>query len=163
MGQAALSDKISEVARNMDERGRTDRGTRERRHSGRRRSGYIATIIVNLVLLYIVDHLLAWQVPFLTESFIAAQWVIALSLWAGIAGNALLLAYDAPWFRHLLKAGMNAFSFAANYTVLVIFPFDFGLVFWDQIVRLGLIIGLVVTGVVVVVEAVQALLDRRED
>ncbi|MDA8219160.1 MAG: hypothetical protein M0Z94_16265 [Dehalococcoidales bacterium] len=135
---------------------------RQTRHEGARRVGYGATVVVNLILLYIMNNLLAWHFPFLTDSFVAVLWVMNLSLLAGIVGNALLLAYDDFWFHQVVRIATNIFGFAVVYTLLVIFPFDLPEA-WDIIVRIALVAALVGIGIGTLVESVRLVFvrDRR--
>ncbi len=125
-----------------------------------RRAGYIVAIIVNVVLLIVLNNLLAWGVPFLTYSFNACLWAINLSLVVSIVGNAVLLAYDARWFRHVIQIVLDIFALVAIYVVYVIFPFAFPQAFWVFIAKLALILAMVGVIVALIVEFVKLVLNR---
>lgn len=87
-------------------------GEPRRRHKGRHKAEYVATIVVNVALIYIANNLLNWGVPFLTRSFVVPLWLINLSLSATVAANAIFLIYDAGWFyRGCGPASMSSRSF----------------------------------------------------
>lgn len=116
-----------------------------------KKSEYIATIIFNLIFLYIFNNLLNWHIYFITNSFNEVLWIINLSIIVSIIGNALLLVYDPVRFRHLVKIIMNMVSFVAVYLVYDVFPFNFYNSFYNWgfsilliLVMLGIIIGTIV-------------------
>jgi len=127
---------------------------------GRRKVGYLWAIIFDVIFLYVVNNLLTWGVPFLTESFDAVRWVISLSLVASMIGNLLLLIYDGRWFRHLAIMAMNVFSFVATYTLLIVFPFDFGGGPWSTLIWLFLVLGLIGIAIGTIVEFFKFIFGR---
>ncbi len=92
----------------------------------RRRSGYVAAIVVQLVGLYLVRHLVEWEVPLLTPSFDRVVPYIELSILVSLAVNAAWLVLDPPWFRSLLQIGVNLAGLAPIVRMWQIFPFDLG-------------------------------------
>lgn len=122
-----------------------------------RRSGYVVAIAVNVVMLYVVNNLLAWDLlPFLTSDFGRVLWLIDVSLLATIMVNLIYVAYDQSWFRSLAQIGLNLISLVVAVRMYQVFPFDFsGSSFdWTQIARvviiftiLGTVIGAIVEGV----------------
>jgi len=147
----------SEASDKKDEKSREKEARIKRRA---RRAGYIVAIIVNVILLIILNNLLEWGVPFLTYSFVACLWAINLSLAVSIVGNALLLVYDARWFRHIIQIVLNVFALAAICTVYVVFPFAFPLAIWALLAKFILIIIIVAIVVGVIVEIVKLVLNR---
>lgn len=120
-----------------------------------RRSGYVASIVVNVVLLFVFSNLLSWGVPFLTEEFTAPLLFFNLSFVAAIVGNILTLFYDANWFRHLVRIIVNVIGAAAIYVLLIVFPFAFPAGPWDLVGRIVLAMILVGIGIGTIVEAVR--------
>jgi hypothetical protein len=159
MTDDSLKHQLADAASELDEQGKRF----WRRHNGSRRSEYVAAIIVNFVLFYIANSLLAWNVPFLTASFVAPLVVINMSLTATVIVNVVWLAYDPAWFRHLGHLGLNALAFVATYTLLIVFPFAFVNPFWSNVAQLALFVALLGIGIAMVVEFVQLIfgLDRR--
>jgi hypothetical protein len=52
--------------------------------------------------LFIINGRPGWQaIPFLTSDTGQVLWLVNLSLAAGIAANAVYLAYDPPWLKSL--------------------------------------------------------------
>lgn len=102
------------------------RPTPARPDRGRRRAGYVAAIVVQLIGLYLVRHLVAWDVPMLTPSFNRVVPYIELSILVSLAANAAWLVLDPPWFRSLVQIGVNLVSLAPIVRMWQIFPFDLG-------------------------------------
>lgn len=123
-----------------------------------RRSGYVVAIAVNVVMLYVVNNLLAWDIlPFLTSDFGRVLWLIDISLLATIVVNFIYVAYDQSWFRSLTQVGLNLISLVVAVRMYQVFPFDFsGSSFdWTQIARVVIIFTILGTAVGAVVEAVK--------
>ncbi|MEZ5407166.1 MAG: hypothetical protein R2761_04015 [Acidimicrobiales bacterium] len=92
----------------------------------RRRSGYVAAIVVQLIGLYLVRHLVDWDVPFLTSRFDRVVPSIELSILVTLAANAAWLVLDPPWFRSVIQIGVNLVGLAPIVRMWQIFPFDLG-------------------------------------
>ena len=124
-----------------------------------RRAGYIGAVVVNCVVLYVMHHLLAWGVPFVTPAFADVLWAIDLSIEATIVANLLYLFYDERWFRGLLQIGLSVIALLVTAILYARFPFDFGVASWNQLAQFGLLLvmfALVIATVVqIVVEAVE--------
>jgi hypothetical protein len=91
-----------------------------------RTSGYIASIVIDMILLYVVQHLVDWNVPWITPAWSDVVWAVNLSLTASIVANALLLAYDRPWFHRLVEVITTALALVTAYWIYLVFPFNFG-------------------------------------
>jgi hypothetical protein len=121
-----------------------------------RRSGYVIAIAVNVVMLYVVNNLLAWNIlPFLTDDFGRVLWLIDVSLLATIMVNFVYVAYDQRWFRSLGQIGLNLISLVVAVRMYQVFPFDFtGSTFdWTQIARVVIIFTILGTAIGAMVEA----------
>jgi len=121
-----------------------------------RRAGYVIAIAVNVVMLYVVNNLLAWDVlPFLTEDFGQVLWLIDISLLATIVINLIYVAYDQAWFRSLGQIGLNLISLVVAVRMYQVFPFDFsGSTFdWTQVARVVIIVTILGTVVGAIAEA----------
>ena len=92
--------------------------------SGGRRFGYLIAIFIHFVMIYVVNNLLNWNVPFLTERFTQCLWAINLSLSASIFIQFIHLFYDPKWFRSLMQAFTNVFSLVSTYVFWRVFPLD---------------------------------------
>ena len=107
--------------------------------AGARSGGYLLTIVINALLLYVVHHLVAWEVGFITPAWNDVLWAVDLSLQATIVANVLFLIYDARWFHCLVQvvpAGIAAF---AIWWLYQIFPFDLGSPGMNDLGRLALV------------------------
>jgi hypothetical protein len=127
-----------------------------------RTGGYLPSIVVDVVLLYVAQHLLDWNPPWITSEWLDVVGVVNLSLTISIVGNALLLAYDAPWFRRLVDFVTKVVALVAGYWMYAIFPFSFAPE-WDWLAHLALgavltalLIATVVTLVLAIAEFLRA-------
>lgn len=119
-----------------------------------RRAGYVATVIVNAVLLWISHQLLDWGWPrFLTDDFDEVLPIVSASFVAAIVANLAFVVYDPRWFSSLLEALTSAISLAAGIVVLRVFPFDFSSYArdWSWLVRTVIVVGIVATAITLVV------------
>jgi hypothetical protein len=156
MANDDLKRQMGKAARSLDEHGKRLWREHEREvREGGRRAGYVATAIVNLIVLYIMNNLLLWHVPFLTDSFVAPLAIMNISLLATVAANLLFLVFDPEWFRLLVRLGLNLVALAAMYTLYIIFPFDFGVAGWDTIVRITLVLGMVGVSIGTIVDFIR--------
>lgn len=114
-----------------------------------KKAEYIAAIIFNLIFLYIVNNLLNWNIYFITSALNEVLWIINLSIIAAIIGNALLLAYNPEWFRHVIKIIINIFALVSTYFVYIVFPFNFynSFINWG----LGIFLILIMIGIVIAI------------
>jgi hypothetical protein len=127
-----------------------------------RTSGYIASIVIDMILLYVVQHVVDWNVPWITPAWSDVLWAVNLSLTASIVANALFLAYDRAWFHRLVDVITTALALLAAYWMYVLFPFDFDPQ-WTPLAHLvfaamlfGLVIAVLVLSVVAIVELARA-------
>lgn len=135
--------------------------SRKRPPRGARITGYIVAIIVNAVMWFIAHNLLNWNVPFITERFVAVLPALEASLGATMIANVLFIAFDPRWFRALAQAGLNVISLYVVYMFYQVFPFDFGVDTFNWLVRLGLIATLIAVVIGTIVELVQAFSGRE--
>lgn len=92
--------------------------------SAGRRFGYLISILVNFAMMFVVNNLLKWNVPFLNDRFVECLWAINLSISASIFIYCIFLFYDPRWFKSLMQALANAFSFISTYVFWRVFPLD---------------------------------------
>jgi hypothetical protein len=119
--------------------------------SGGKKVGYIVSIIVLIIVIYVLRHLREWGVTFLTEDFSKCLFYIEISIYASIGAQVLFLLYDNRWFKHLIQALTNIAGAVALIMIYVIFPFDFGDATWTRWIRIGILVlfGLTLIGVIV--------------
>ncbi len=127
-----------------------------------RRTGYIVTIIIQFVFLYILLHLYDWNVPFLTEDYEDLLWYIRGSFYASIIAYAIFLLYDPKWFRHLLKAITNIFFALATIMFYVVFPFNFPTEQLNKIVKIILLVVMILSLISILTELFSAIKNARK-
>jgi hypothetical protein len=129
--------------------------------SSARQFGYIVAIIVNLVLLYVVNNLLNWHLPYisnvLTPAFANCLWAINLSLSVSIFINFLFLAFDPRWFRHLMQVIQSVFGLISVFIFYSIFPLQIVNPAIEQLVHWGLLIALAGIGIAILVDLIVAI------
>ena len=125
------------------------------------RVGYAFAIFFLVVFLIIVNNLLNWHLPFisqvLTQDFEKCLWAINLSLAATIFGNFVFMFYDPKWFRHMMQVIFGGFSLISTFVFFSIFPLNLPSPLFEQLVRWALIIAIAATAISIIVELVQAI------
>jgi len=113
--------------------------------SGPNLVGIIAEIVVAVISLYLVQHLLEWQIPFVTSSW---------TLWLPVATTVITANAIIRSFMHIMPEPRSKGVFEilsiltsiySTYWLLIIFPFDFSavnLLFLNGLIRLALLISL---------------------
>jgi len=122
-----------------------------------KKSEFIGDIIVSIILLYIVNNLLSWNISFIASSFQDVLWIFNISIGATIIVNIIFLAYHPGWFRSITQIVLNALSFYVCYSLYTIFPFIFSQTAYVIIVKmilLGAMVVLVITSLVEVLKLI---------
>jgi hypothetical protein len=122
-----------------------------------KKSDYVFSVIANLVLLYIANNLLNWNISFVTSTFTQVLWAINLSIVVSIIVNILLIIYDSAWFRHSMKALMNIFALLAAYIFYVVFPLSFSQTNTVLAVKILIILLMVILIITIVYEILKVL------
>ena len=86
---------------------------------------YIAGVIINSILLFVVNKVPSWNLSFITENFSNILWVLTLSLGVQVFFNFILIFYHTLFFHHLINLIFNIVSIFALAGVYHVFPFDF--------------------------------------
>lgn len=124
-----------------------DLGKKWEKNSDYKKSEYIASIIFNLIFLYIANNLLDWNAPFLTSDFTAVLWLVNISLVLTIIFNIVFLAFNSARVRALLKMVLNMISFFVALSFYFIYPLDFSSVSYgdtlDLVAKILIIIGII--------------------
>ena len=123
-----------------------------------RRFGYLVAVAVNLVLLYVVNNLLAWDVlPWLTDDFEQVLPILNLSLLATMVINVVYVWFDPRWFKSLTQIGLSVISLIAAVRLFRVFPFDFSPYEfgWATLTRFVLIIVMIGITIGVIAESVK--------
>ena len=127
----------------------------------RRRSGYIAAVIINGIIMFVLNNLLNWNIPFILESFSRCLWAINLSLGTSIAANFVFIFYEKYRFRHLLEVFTNIKAFISLYIIYKVYPFKFADVVFSNVLRIFLIVAMVITGIGAVYHMVRTVVPQR--
>jgi hypothetical protein len=114
--------------------------------------GYIAAMVVNVILIYVFNNLMTWGVPFLTSDFSGVLWAINLSLGVTILVNFLWLMFDPAWFRHLGQIVLNLIAIFVVFLIFSIFPFTFAEEAWAFWIKVVLIVIMAGAGIGTIVE-----------
>lgn len=125
-------------------------GHRNQNSTAGRRAGYLVAAIVNLVVLWVVGHLLEWGwPPFLTPDFDELLPYITVSLVATAVVNLLWIVRDPEWFTHVGQIGLNGISLVVAVETWQIFPFDLSeyAPVWETVARA--VIALAIFGLVI--------------
>lgn len=128
---------------------------------GARRFGYLVTIVVELVLLYLANGAPDWNVPFITNDWPDVLWALNLSLGATLVANVLFLAFDPWWFRRAAQVVLNAFSILSTLVMYRVFPFEFGRPLYNQVARVALLVAVIALAIAIIVEFVSLVLGRE--
>ena len=123
-----------------------------------RSGGYVLSIVINIILLYVAQHLLEWNLGWITSAWLDAVWAVSLSLVVSIVANALFLVYDAPWFHHSVEAVATAAALFSAYWMYLVFPFEFGPA-WNPLAHLVLLAMVMALTVATIVIAVLAIVE----
>ncbi len=131
-----------------------------------RRTGYVAAIVVFVVLWWIVGRLYGWGwPPFLTEEFGDVVPWLRFSLAVDIAFHAVYLAYDPRWFTAFgdgVRALVNAI---VAIIILRVFPFDFSAYAfdWETLTRIVLIVAIVAAWIAAIAAVVKAIIHLMRE
>lgn len=132
--------------------------------AGLRRAGYLITIVVNAVMLWVAHQLLPWGWPdFLTADFEQVLPVVTASIVATIVVNAVLLADDRRGLAAFGDVITSAFALAVLFRLWSVFPFDFTAYHrdWSDVARLVIGLGIFGTSVGAIVGLVKLLTADR--
>jgi hypothetical protein len=84
---------------------------------------YLFAILLNLILLYIANNLIYWNLSFIAASFSNVLWAVNFSLIVAVVANVSFILYDPRWFKICSKIIMNITALVAAFTLLTVFPF----------------------------------------
>jgi len=127
----------------------------------RKISEYVGAIIANGFLIFALNNLYNWGVPFLTESYGNCLWAIDVSLGAVIIANFVFIFFDRDWFKHLLQVFTSAVSFMAIFVIHRIFPFIFPKPAWYIALKVFLIVAMAITSASVIYNIIRTIIPHR--
>ena len=111
-----------------------------------RRGGYLVSIAINGVLLYLLNAHPGWQsMSFLTPAAAQVIGLVNLMLWAGIVANGVYFIADPPPLRAVGDLVTLTIALVATVRVWEVFPFAFhgSASGWAVVVRVLLVLGIV--------------------
>ncbi len=138
--------------------------TQDDRNVVNRRGDNIFGVVSAVVLGVLVNMVPGWDVGFLTPAVSAVIPAVTISLVVQGASNLSLAFYSPRYLHHALHAVMAGFSLNAARVIYEVYPFDFSgvaAVPLDTIVRVGLIVGMVASGISLVVNGIRFLFARK--
>jgi len=110
----------------------------------------VGTVAGNLVLLYIINHLMEWHIPFMTADFSQVLPYMNWSIGAIIVANLLFLFFDKKIIRLCVMPVLNILSLVSVYILFRVFPFDFQPIGLGVLNQFGkILLGLAVAGVAI--------------
>lgn len=99
---------------------------------GWRRFGYVLTIVINVVVLYVANNVVAWGwFPWLTADFDEVVPYISVAILSSIVVNAMYILYDGAWFKSIGETISLVLTLVSNVQLLRVFPFDFSAYQWN--------------------------------
>jgi hypothetical protein len=134
-----------------------NKGNKKTVGPGLRKTGYIVTIIIMFIMIYVLRHLREWGLTFLTDEFEKCLFYIELAIYVTIGANILFIIYDNRWFRHLVQVLVNAANALSTIMIYVIFPFALDNANWTKWLKIGILIVFVITAISIVVELVKGI------
>lgn len=116
--------------------------------SPNRRGGYVGSILVNLVVLWLINGWPGWQaVPFLTDRTALVIGAVNASIIARAAADLVNVVLDLPRPRALGDIVSIGFGLAAIVQVWRVFPLDVVGTGWETVARVLLVIAFVGSGI----------------
>jgi hypothetical protein len=122
-----------------------------------RKIGYVVSIIIMFVILYLIRNWDRWNLYFLTNDFSKCLFYIELSIYVTIAANVIFIFYDNRWFKHLMQAVTNVFGALSLIMIYVIFPISLENETWLKWIHIGLLIAAGLTAIAIIVDLVKGI------
>ena len=117
---------------------------------------YVGGAVVNVVLLVLVNAWPGWEaVPFLTDRTPLVLGLVNASLVTGIVVDLVLTVGHPPRLKALGDLAIGAVGIAALVRIWQVFPFDLLGTPWELLVRLLLVVGVVGSGIAMLVAMVR--------
>jgi len=90
------------------------------------RAEFVVSIIFNIILYYVANNLLNWNISFIAPTFANVLWIVNYFLLAAIIINLIFIFYHPNWFRNLLHVVIDVLFIITAYTFFTVFPFIVG-------------------------------------
>ncbi|PIS43010.1 MAG: hypothetical protein COT24_00525 [Candidatus Kerfeldbacteria bacterium CG08_land_8_20_14_0_20_40_16] len=112
-----------------------------------RKPGYIVNVVLNILFLYVANHLIVWEAQFIKGEWAQVLGIINVSIIMNLIAYALFVLYDGRLFYLVSRSALDVVSFIVGYRLYKVFPFDFNGFFemgWlNEVVPYLLILGMV--------------------
>ena len=118
---------------------------------------YLFTALMDLILLYIANNLIYWNLSFISASYTDVLWAVNLTIFFTIVGNVSFILYDPPWFKHLTKIIINSTALYAAYIIYVVFPFTLNQEYQVIILKIVIILAMMAAFLSVIFEIIKLL------
>ncbi|BAZ98965.1 hypothetical protein [Methanothermobacter sp. EMTCatA1] len=112
-------------------------------------SEFVAGIVANLVLLYIINSVMNWDISFIADSFRDLIPLFNAVIGANLAANACFLIYRRQWFWTFMQIILSALGYLMVSSLYSVFPFTFRNIYVFYSVRFALLVAMVVLAVAV--------------
>lgn len=112
-------------------------------------SEFVAGIIVNILLLYIINSVMNWDISFIADSFRDIVPLLNAVVGANLAANFCFLIYRRQWFWTFMQIILSALGYLMVSFLYSVFPFTFRNIYVLYSVRFALIVAMVVLAVAV--------------
>jgi hypothetical protein len=122
-----------------------------------RRIGYVVTIIIMIVILYLVQNWQRWNLQFLSSDFSRYLIYIELSIFVNIAANVLFILYDHRWFKLLIQALADIAGALSLIMFYVIFPIVLDSEKWIKWIKIGVIVLFILTLISILVNLIKGI------
>lgn len=110
---------------------------------------FIVSIIVNIILLYIVNSVMTWNLSFVAESFRGLIPLFNVVIAANLIANAALIIYRKQWLWTFTQIVLSALGYLLVSSLYSVFPFTFRNIYVFYSVKFGLLVAMVVMAVAV--------------
>lgn len=114
-----------------------------------RNSEFVAGIVANLVLLYIINSVMNWDISFIADSFRDLIPLLNAVIGANLAANTCFLIYGRQWFWTFMQIILSALGYLMVSSLYSVFPFTFRNIYVFYSVRFALLVAMVVLAVAV--------------
>jgi len=114
-----------------------------------RNSEFVAGIVANIVLLYIINSVMNWDISFIADSFRDLIPLLNAVIGANLAANFCFLIYRRQWFWTFMQIILSALGYLMVSSLYSVFPFTFRNLYVFYSVRFALLVAMVVLAVAV--------------
>jgi len=110
---------------------------------------FVFGIIANIILLYIVNSVMSWNLSFVAESFRGLIPLFNIVIAANLIANAALIIYREQWFWTSTQIVLSALGYLMVSSLYSDFPFTFRNIYVFHSVKFGLLLAMVFMAVAV--------------